>query len=111
MQVRITDLERNLAALEEDLATTSKVVSPYTGRVLELKVYRGSAVSDGTPMVSIQPDARNLEALVYLSAVALDVKPGMAARPARHRAPRGIRFHDRQRCVRGGLSGNARAGP
>ncbi len=80
MQARITDLERNLAALEEDLATTSKVVSPYTGRVLELKVYRGSAVSDGTPMVSIQPDAGNLEALVYLSAVeAKDVKPGMAA--------------------------------
>lgn len=80
MQARITDLERNLAALEQDLAITSKVVSPYTGRVLELKVYRGSAVSDGTPMVSIQPDAGNLEALVYLSAVqAKDVKPGMAA--------------------------------
>jgi HlyD family secretion protein len=80
MQARITDLERNLAALEQDLATTSKVVSPYTGRVLELKVYRGSAVSDGTPMVSIQPDEGNLEALVYLSAVeAKDVKPGMAA--------------------------------
>ncbi len=80
MQARITDLERNLAALEQDLATTSKVISPYTGRVLELKVYRGSAVSDGTPMVSIQPDAGNLEALVYLSAVeAKDVKPGMAA--------------------------------
>ncbi len=56
------------------------MISPYTGRVLELKVYRGSAVSDGTPMVSIQPDAGNLEALVYLSAVeAKDVKPGMAA--------------------------------
>ncbi len=80
MQARITDLERNLAALQQDLATTSKVISPYTGRVLELKVYRGSAVSDGTPMVSIQPDAGNLEALVYLSAVeAKDVKPGMAA--------------------------------
>ena len=80
MQARITDIERNLAALEEDLAITSKVVSPYTGRVLELKVYRGSAVSDGTPMVSIQPDAGSLEALVYLSAVeAKDVKPGMAA--------------------------------
>jgi HlyD family secretion protein len=80
MQARITDLERNLAALEQDLATTSKVVSPYTGQVLELKVYRGSAVSDGTPMVSIQPDAGNLEALVYLSAVeAKDVKPGMSA--------------------------------
>jgi HlyD family secretion protein len=80
MQARITDLERNLAALEQDLATTSKVVSPYTGRVLELKVYRGSAVSDGTPMVSIQPDAGNLEALVYLSAVeAKDVEPGMPA--------------------------------
>jgi HlyD family secretion protein len=80
MQARITDLERNLASLRKDLSSTANVVSPYEGQVLELKVYRGSAVAEGTPVVSIQPDAGRLEALVYLSAIhAKDVKPGMEA--------------------------------
>jgi HlyD family secretion protein len=80
MQARITDLERNLVSLREDLSTTSNVVSPYTGQVLELKVYRGSAVAEGTPIVSIQPDAGKLEGLVYLSAIeAKNVRPGMEA--------------------------------
>jgi len=80
MQARITDLERNLGSLRQDLATTSKVISPYAGQVLETKVYRGSAVTEGTPMVSIQPDAGKLEALVYLSAIqAKDVRTGMEA--------------------------------
>lgn len=79
MQGRITDLERNLAALRQDMTTTSAVISPYSGRVLELKVYRGSAVAEGAPMVSLQPEAGSLEALVYLSAMqAKDVKPGMS---------------------------------
>lgn len=80
MQARITDLERNLASLQKDLSTTSNVVSPYSGQLLELKVYRGSAVVEGTPIVSIQPDAGKLEGLVYLSAIeAKNVRPGMEA--------------------------------
>jgi HlyD family secretion protein len=80
MQARITDLERNLASQEKDLSSTSDVISPYEGQVLELKVYRGSAVAEGTPVVSIQPDAGKLEGLVYLSAIqAKDVRPGMDA--------------------------------
>jgi HlyD family secretion protein len=80
MQARITDLERNLASLEKDLSTTSNVMSPYAGQVLELKVYRGGAVSEGTPIASIQPDAGKLEGLVYLSAIeAKNVRPGMEA--------------------------------
>jgi len=77
-QARVADLERNLATLRKDLVTASSVVSPYAGKVLELKVYRGSAVSEGSPIVSLQPAAEALEGLVYLSAVAAkDVKPGM----------------------------------
>jgi len=80
MQARITELERNLASLEKDLSTTSNVTSPYDGQVLELKVYRGGAVSEGTPIVSIQPEAGKLEGLVYLSAIeAKNVRPGMEA--------------------------------
>ncbi len=80
MQARIADLERTLASLGKDLSSTSDVVSPYSGQVLELKVYRGSAVSEGTAIVSIQPTAGKLEGLVYLSSIqAKDVKPGMEA--------------------------------
>jgi len=80
MQARIADLERNLASQEKDLSSTSDVISPYAGQVLELKVYRGGAVAEGTPVVSIQPDAGKLEGLVYLSSLhAKDVKPGMEA--------------------------------
>ena len=80
MQARITDLERNLASQRKDLSSTSDVISPYAGQVLELKVYRGSAVAEGTPIVSIQPDSGKLEGLVYLSSLhAKDVKPGMDA--------------------------------
>jgi HlyD family secretion protein len=80
MQAHVTDIERTLASLGKDLSGTSDVVSPYAGQVLELKVYRGSSVSEGTPVLSIQPDAGKLEGLVYLSAVhAKDVRPGMEA--------------------------------
>jgi len=78
MQGRVTDLERNLASLRKDLSTAANVVSPYSGQVLEVKVYRGSAVSEGTPIISIQPDSDQLEALIYLSSLqAKDAKPGM----------------------------------
>jgi HlyD family secretion protein len=79
-QSKVTDIERTLASLQKELSSTSDVVTPYAGQVLELKVYRGSAVSEGTAVVSIQPDAGKLEGLVYLSAIhAKDVKPGMEA--------------------------------
>jgi HlyD family secretion protein len=80
MKARVTELERNLASLESELSTSANVVSAYSGQVVELKVYRGSPVSEGAPVISIQPDVDALELLVYLnSARAKDVKPGMEA--------------------------------
>lgn len=80
MRGRVTELERAVAALERELASDSKVVSPYSGEILELKVYRGSPVAGGAPIMSIQPDVEALEVLVYLdSSRAKDVRPGMDA--------------------------------
>jgi NHLM bacteriocin system secretion protein len=80
MHARVTDFERNLAALEKDFSTAANVVCPYDGKVLEVKVYRGSAVSEGTPIVSVQSAVEALEGLVYLSAFAAkDIKTGMEA--------------------------------
>jgi HlyD family secretion protein len=75
-----TDLERNLASLEKELSMSSNVVSPYAGQVVELKVYRGGAVGEGSPVASVQSDVASLEVLFYLnSAQAKDVRPGMEA--------------------------------
>ena len=80
MQSRVTELERALASLEQELSLAANVVSPSAGEVLELKVYRGSPVSEGSPVISIQPDVDALEVLVYLNASrAKDVRPGMDA--------------------------------
>jgi HlyD family secretion protein len=77
-QARITEQERVLAALQKELTATSNVVSPYAGEVLELKVYKGSAVTEGSPIISLQPDVNSLEALLYLSAAqAKEVKSGL----------------------------------
>jgi HlyD family secretion protein len=80
MQGRVTELERTLTSLEQEFESSTKVVSPYAGQVLELKVYRGSPISEGAPVISIQPDVEALEVLVYVrSSRAKDVKPGMDA--------------------------------
>jgi HlyD family secretion protein len=80
LQARIADQERNLAALEKELAAAANVVSPYSGRVVEVKVSRGAAVLAGSPVISIQSDQEKLEALVYLNSTqAKDVRPGMEA--------------------------------
>lgn len=78
MQARISNLDRDVAGMEQELNVAENVVSPYGGEVLELKVDAGGAVAAGQPILSIQPDAHNLELLAYLpSAQAKDVKNGM----------------------------------
>jgi HlyD family secretion protein len=67
-KARIADMQRQLAGQESQLALSTNVVSPYGGEVIERKLDPGSTVAAGTPIVSIQPDVRTLEALVYLPA-------------------------------------------
>jgi HlyD family secretion protein len=78
MQARISNLDRDLAGMEQELNLAENVVSPYGGEVLELKVDAGGAVAAGQPILSIQLNAHNFELLAYLpSAQAKDVKNGM----------------------------------
>lgn len=79
MQSRIADLLRSLDSLRTQQALTSNVRAPYAGQVLEVKVYPGAAVTQGEPLVSVQPDVENLQALIYLpSDKAKSVLAGMA---------------------------------
>jgi HlyD family secretion protein len=78
MQSRIADLSRTLAGLNERLKMAANVTAPYGGEVLELKVYPGATVPAGAPLLSIQPDVKSLQALIYLPAdKAKSVIPGM----------------------------------
>jgi HlyD family secretion protein len=78
MKSHVSALGRTLAAMEKDLSMAENVVSPYAGEILELKVYPGSAVVEGQPILSIQPDQQNLELLAYVpSAQAKDANIGM----------------------------------
>jgi HlyD family secretion protein len=76
----VDDLRRELGALRKQLEMTTKVVSPYSGQVLEVKVIPGSLVAAGTTIISIQPDVKTLEAVVYISAAKVkEVQIGMEA--------------------------------
>ena len=75
---RIAQSGRTLASLNKELGSAAEVASPYAGRVIELKVYRGSAVTEGSPILSVELDAEGLEALMYVDALrAKEIRPGM----------------------------------
>jgi HlyD family secretion protein len=75
---QVEGLQREVAELEGELALSSRVVTPYSGEVLELKADPGSMVTAGQPLLSLQPDEQNLELLAYLPASkAKDAKAGM----------------------------------
>jgi HlyD family secretion protein len=77
-EIAVQDAERNLHEVENQLEIAQNVVSPYGGEVLEVKVLPGATVAMGDPIVSVQPDVQDLQAIVYLPAArAKDVHPGM----------------------------------
>lgn len=78
---RLDEARRELAQLESERRLTSEVVSPYTGRVLEIMAERGSFVGRGQPVLNVDPERTGrwgMEAVVYVPSVhGKKVKPGM----------------------------------
>jgi HlyD family secretion protein len=71
-------LQRDIAELEKEIGRDSAVVSPSGGEVVEVKVYSGSSVTVGQPLLSIQPDENSLEVVAYLpAALSKDAKSGL----------------------------------
>jgi HlyD family secretion protein len=69
---RIADQELQVADIERQLKTSSEVIAPYTGRILELMTERGNVVSPGEPILSLDLTGRavkDLEAVIYVSSV------------------------------------------
>lgn len=78
--VRVVDLERNLRLLESDLDLNTKIISPYSGQVIEVQAVPGNLVGAGSTIITLQPDSRDLEIISYISAAkSKEVKPGMDA--------------------------------
>ena len=80
MKVHVSSLQRQLSQAQQEMTMAETVVSPYAGEVLELKAYAGSMVTQGQPILSIQPEAQELQLLTYLPASeAKDAHIGMEA--------------------------------
>lgn len=84
-EVRAADARRRVQSLEERLAQAAKVVSPYAGRVVEVRARRGALVNTGGPVIALEltsrGDVEELEAVVYLPlADGKRVQPGMQVR-------------------------------
>lgn len=83
-ELRIREAERRIALLEQRMEQASRVVSPHSGRVLEVRLSVGSLASPGQPILNLEPEGSRgsgLQALIY---VPLDkgksVHPGMRVR-------------------------------
>ncbi len=80
-QFQINETERNIEQLEEEYDLMSKVISPYTGQVLEIMAEPGNLIQAGVPVVRLDLVGRaikDLEAVVYISSIdGKRIKPGM----------------------------------
>ena len=77
-RLRVADAERQIKLLEEKLAQSTAVVSPDTGRIVELRAAPGDVVRNGMAIASLERAGAGLEALLYVdSREGKLVRPGM----------------------------------
>ncbi len=77
----IHDLELEIKELNAKLGENVNILSPYSGRVLEVLANRGDVVSPGTAILSVEVLSENLQAVLFVPASAgKQVQPGMTVR-------------------------------
>jgi HlyD family secretion protein len=75
---RVREAERLLADLRQQLTMAEAVTAPYGGQVVEVKSYPGASISIGAPLLSLQPEAEELEVIAYVpSQHAKEIRPGL----------------------------------
>ena len=70
VQVQINEASRALASLMRSADQSSLVYSPFTGRILEVKLSEGSPVNAGTPILTIEQtgaSVSDLQAVIYIA--------------------------------------------
>jgi HlyD family secretion protein len=78
-QAALRDLELQIRELGAQLGENVNVLSPFSGRVLEVLADRGSVVSPGTPVLSVEVLSEDLMAVLFVPASAgKKVQRGMA---------------------------------
>jgi HlyD family secretion protein len=77
----VTGVQDEIAQLERALEDRRKLLSPYTGRVLELMTDPGNLVSPGSRILTLETLEAPVDAVVYIPAQeGKKVRPGMRAR-------------------------------
>ncbi len=77
----VDDARRQAAVLSERLARDTRIVSPISGRVVEIKASTGTVLAPGMPIVAIESARSRLRLRLYLPAeTGKGVLPGMDAR-------------------------------
>lgn len=79
--IRVEDLRRQLKELEEQLAGSTDVKSPYDGRVLEVTASQGGLVTAGMRILTLEPLDAPMTTVIYIPAgEGKKVRPGMQVR-------------------------------
>lgn len=77
----IEQVEQELALLEDRLKTSSRIISPHTGRILEMLIEKGDLVGEGDRLITLETEGKSdkdIEALIYASPLdGKKVSPGM----------------------------------
>lgn len=77
----IEQVEQELALLEERLKTSSRIISPHTGRILEMLIEKGDLVREGDRLITLETEEKSdkdIEVLIYASPLdGKKVSPGM----------------------------------
>lgn len=80
LQQQIQHQELVLRGLQEQLSLSQDVRTTYGGQVIEMKADPGMVIEANTPILSIEPDSKNLEVLVCVPyETAKSIRPGMEA--------------------------------
>jgi HlyD family secretion protein len=77
----VASVQDEITQLERSLEDRQRVLSPYTGRVLELMLDPGNLVAPGSRILTLETLAAPVDAVVYIPAQeGKKVRPGMRAR-------------------------------
>lgn len=80
-EMQMSDLRREIQRLEDQYRLSTEIISPHTGRILEVMVQSGTMVAHGQPVMRLDrigSGSQQLDAVLYVSgADGKKVKPGM----------------------------------
>lgn len=81
IELELVQVERNLDSVKVRLQLSTDVISPYSGRVLEIKLDENSIVQAGSSILNMElmgDSIKDLEVVVFVSSLdGKKVKPGM----------------------------------